>query len=111
MATPTKTKSRKKPQPAPTPAPAVPKHPNQLRIKREKGVILSMAEVAKLIDCDEATVSRHETGQRSMSREQILKYAKLYRCETHELFLDLPTEDAGSNASSPLTAEKYASAL
>lgn len=81
-----KTKSRKKAKPAPS-VPAPVKALNLLRVKRERGVVLSMAEVAKLIDCDEATVSRHETGHRSMSRDQILKYAKLYRCETHELFI------------------------
>lgn len=100
----TETKKTKKKAKA-TAAPEPVKHPNQLRSLREKGVVLSMAEVGKLIGCDEATVSRHETGARSMSREQILAYAKLYRCETHELFLDLPVE------SEPLTAEKYASAL
>ena len=37
---------------------------------------------------DVTTISRHESGQRSLSDEAMKKYAALYKVETHEL-LDL----------------------
>lgn len=63
------------------------KKQNHLRALREKGVVLSQDEVGKLIGCDMTTVSRHESGERAMTREQILAYAKLYRVPSHALFL------------------------
>lgn len=61
----------------------------ELRAKRD----LTQQEVATLIGCDVATVSRHETGSRTMAPDTVTKYAKLYRCRTYELFLP-PLEEA-----------------
>lgn len=51
---------------------------------------LSLEEVSKLTGLDMTTISRHEGGTRGLSPDAIGKYAKLYKCETHELF-DLGT--------------------
>lgn len=96
------TKKRKKEGAAAAPPK---KHSNQLRVLRERGIVLSMAQVAKLIGQDEATVSRHETGARSMNRDQIVAYAKLYGVETHELFMentDSPTDIDNPKSGDPV---------
>lgn len=67
------------------------KQKNRLAELRAKGVVLSQEQVAKLIDCDAATVSRHESGARGMTRDQILLYAELYGVPSHELFLVAPS--------------------
>jgi transcriptional regulator with XRE-family HTH domain len=50
--------------------------------------MLSQREVAKLVERDVATVSRHETGDRGLSRDDIKKYAQVYKCESWELFIE-----------------------
>ena len=60
--------------------------PNRLKEQR-KASRLTMAEVAKVLEVTEATVSRHESGQRSLSGEMIEKYCELYKCEPSELFV------------------------
>lgn len=64
---------------------------NRLAQLRMGGVVLTQEEVAKLMGLDHTTVSKHESGGRSMSREVIRMYAKLYKCETWEIFMD-PSE-------------------
>ncbi|HLA14787.1 MAG TPA: helix-turn-helix transcriptional regulator [Gemmatimonadaceae bacterium] len=59
---------------------------NRLAELRGAGVLLSQEHVAKIIGVDAATVSRHESGARAMTKEQILAYAALYRVPSHELF-------------------------
>lgn len=61
---------------------------NRLRELREDRR-LTQQEVAKLLDIDHTTVSRHESGSRSLSPEDIQKYARLYKVESYELFIDL----------------------
>jgi len=72
---------------------------NRLRELRE-ACRLTQQEVAKLLDIDHTTVSRHESGDRGLSPEDIQKYARLYKVESYELFInpkDLREEDeAGS---------------
>jgi transcriptional regulator with XRE-family HTH domain len=60
---------------------------NRLRELRET-CKLTQQEVAKLLDIDHTTVSRHESGSRSLSPEDIQKYARLYKVESYELFID-----------------------
>jgi len=60
---------------------------NRLRELRE-ACKLTQQEVAKLLDIDHTTVSRHESGSRSLSPEDIQKYARLYKVESYELFID-----------------------
>ena len=49
---------------------------NRLRELREARK-LTQQEVAKLLDIDHTTVSRHESGSRDLSPEDIQKYARL----------------------------------
>jgi transcriptional regulator with XRE-family HTH domain len=72
---------------------------NRLRELRET-CKLTQQEVAKLLDIDHTTVSRHESGSRSLGPEDIQKYARLYKVESYELFIDpkdLQEEDEAEN--------------
>lgn len=60
---------------------------NRLREYRDRSR-LTLQEVSILTGYDVTTISRHESGQRSLSDEAMKKYAVLYKVETHEL-LDL----------------------
>lgn len=60
---------------------------NRLRELREARK-LTQQEVAKILDIDHTTVSRHESGSRDLSPEDIQKYARLYKVESYELFID-----------------------
>lgn len=64
----------------------------ELRLERK----LTQEEVAKLLDIDNTTVSKHETGLRGLSLEDIEKYARLYKVEPFELFIS--PEDLGKGA-------------
>jgi len=57
----------------------------RLRELRE-GRGLSQNEVAKLTEVDISTVSRHESGERLPDKLSLQRYARLYKCETYELF-------------------------
>lgn len=61
--------------------------PNRLQEIRTRGVPLSQREVSIILGVDPITVSRHESGERKMSRDQMVAYAQLYKCSTAELFL------------------------
>ncbi len=68
---------------------------NRLRELREARK-LTQQEVAKLLDIDHTTVSRHESGSRGLNPGDIQKYARLYKVESYELFInpkDLQEED------------------
>ena len=60
---------------------------NRLRELREARK-LTQQEVAKLLDIDHTTVSRHESGSRGLNPEDIQRYARLYKVESYELFID-----------------------
>jgi len=60
---------------------------NRLRELREARK-LTQQEVAKFLDMDHTTISRHESGSRSLSPEDIQKYARLYKVESYALFID-----------------------
>lgn len=76
---------------------------NRLRELRETRK-LTQQEVAKLLDIDHTTVSRHESGSRSLSPEDIQKYARLYKVESYELFIDPKDLQEENEAESGATA-------
>ncbi len=77
---------------------------NRLTELRQRGIILSQEQVGILTGLDSTTVSRHEGGQRGMTREQIEAYAKLYGVPTHEVFFLAPVLDGESNNGTEVVA-------
>ena len=65
---------------------------NRLASLRKGGVFLSQEQVGKLLGIDGATVSRHEQGHVSLSREHIVAYAALYGVPSHEIFFAVTSE-------------------
>lgn len=59
--------------------------PNRLKELREQSK-LTQEEVAKIIEVDFTTVSKHENMDRSIKAEDLQKYARLYKIQTHEIF-------------------------
>ena len=79
---------------------------NRLRELRET-CKLTQQEVAKLLDIDYTTVSRHESGSRGLSPEDVQKYARLYKVESYELFIDPKNlQEEGEAESGTTTTEK-----
>lgn len=64
---------------------------NRLREYRDRAR-LTLQEVSKITDIDVTTISKHENGARALTNEAIIKYAQLYKVETHELF-DIEIEE------------------
>ena len=58
---------------------------NRLRELRDRSR-LTLEEVSMITGYNVTTISRHESGGRSLSEEAIMKYASLYKVQTHELF-------------------------
>ena len=58
---------------------------NRLKELRDRSR-LTLQEVSILTGFSVPTISRHEKGERALSEEAILKYAALYKVQTHELF-------------------------
>lgn len=58
---------------------------NRLRELRDRSR-LTLQEVSTLTGFSVPTISRHESGGRSLSEEAILKYSSLYKVHTYELF-------------------------
>ncbi len=72
----------------------MPVPPNRLKELRElKG--LSQEEVATLLVCTAAAVSRHEGSERRLDLPTARLYAKLYRCTTAELFVTFSKRPSG----------------
>lgn len=63
------------------------KHPVKTRIRefRERAR-LTQSELAKLMEVDTTTISRHESGSRGLSHTEIAKYCQVFKCMSHELF-------------------------
>ena len=76
---------------------------NRIRELRERGVALTQEEVGKIMGYDNTTISRHENNSRSLSPEDIQRYAKLFKVETWELVLS-PREFKGEAAVGQPTA-------
>src|SRR5438093_7876549 len=60
---------------------------NRIRDLREQRK-LTQAELAKLLEVDEAAVSRWESGARPLTPTVLARLAKIFKCETWELLLD-----------------------
>ena len=58
---------------------------NRLRELRDRSR-LTLQEVSILTGFTVSAISRHESGERSLSEDAILKYASLYKVHTYELF-------------------------
>lgn len=66
---------------------------NRLKELRDRSR-LTLQEVSILTGYSVPTISRHESGGRCLSEEAIIKYAALYKVNTHELFvLDVEEEE------------------
>ena len=65
---------------------------NRLKELRDRSR-LTLQEVSTLTGFSIPTISRHESGGRALSEEAILKYAALYKVNTHELFMVTPKEE------------------
>lgn len=69
---------------------------NRLRELRDRSR-LTLEEVAMITGYSVPTISRHENCGRSLSEEAVVKYASLYKVQTHELFLELEGEEENGN--------------
>lgn len=58
---------------------------NRLRELRNRSR-LTLQEVSILTGFAIPTISRHESGERKLSEEAIMKYSALYKVHTYELF-------------------------
>lgn len=67
---------------------------NRLRELRDRSR-LTLDEVSILTGFSVPTISRHESGSRSLSEEAVQKYASLYKVPTHQLFMDPLVEGDG----------------
>ena len=73
------------------PSPRRPLVENRLRYLRERGkkdggLWLTMQEVANCLGIGLATVSRHENNERSLSDDDVERYAALYKVSSHQIF-------------------------
>lgn len=69
----------------------MPKVQTRLRELRDRSR-LTLQEVSTLTGYGVSTISRHESGERALSEEAIVKYASLYKVHTYELF-NIATEE------------------
>lgn len=65
---------------------------NRLKELRDRSR-LTLEEVSLITGYNVTTISRHENCGRSLSEEAIMKYAALYKVQTHELFFKAGEED------------------
>lgn len=64
---------------------------NRLRELRDRSR-LTLQEVSILTGFSVPTISRHESGGRSLSKDAIIKYSNLYKVHSYELF-NIPVGD------------------
>ncbi len=60
---------------------------NRIRDLRERAR-LTQTELATLLGVDETAVSRWESGSRPLTPTVLGRLAKIFKCETWELFMD-----------------------
>lgn len=60
---------------------------NRLAVLRAQSK-LTQLEVAKLMDADFTTVSKHESGTRGLTQREINKYAAIFKVSSYELFIE-----------------------
>lgn len=58
---------------------------NRLKELRDRSR-LTLQEVSILTGYGVSTISRHESGERRLTEEAVIKYANLYKVHTYELF-------------------------
>lgn len=66
---------------------------NRLRELRDRSR-LTLQEVSIITGLAVTTISRHESGTRSISEEALLKYASLYKVHTYEIFGELESDES-----------------
>lgn len=64
---------------------------NRLKELRDRSR-LTLQEVSLITGFGVSTISRHESGERGLTEDAILKYAALYKVPTHQLFMN-PNEE------------------
>lgn len=65
----------------------------RIRELREGGVVLSQRELGLLMGLSHTTISRHESGERFPTREELRLYARVFKVDTHDLFFESPKSD------------------
>ena len=70
--------------------------PNRLRELRDRSR-LTLEEVSMITGFNVTTISRHESGARSLSEDAIIKYANLYKVHTYEIYRTLDGEDCDAD--------------
>jgi len=60
--------------------------PNRIKELRESRK-LTQKEISLLTGKDETLVSMHENMKRPLNHQDILAYSKIFKIETHELFI------------------------
>lgn len=58
---------------------------NRLKELRDRSR-LTLQEVSLITGYSVPTISRHESGERGLSEEALMKYASLYKVHTYEIF-------------------------
>lgn len=66
---------------------------NRLKELRDRSR-LTLQEVGMITGYSVPTISRHESGERGLTQEAMIKYASLYKVQTHELFVIDGLEDS-----------------
>lgn len=59
---------------------------SKLRALREKQK-LTQAEMAKLLDVDNTLISRHESDERRPAKEELIKYASVFKMDVIDLLM------------------------
>ena len=59
---------------------------NRLKELRDRSR-LTLQEVSLITGFSVPTISRHESGERGLTEEALIKYSSLYKVRTHELFV------------------------
>lgn len=65
---------------------------NRLKELRDRSR-LTLEEVSLITGYSVPTISRHESGGRSLSEEAIMKYSSLYKVHSYEIFQRLGEEE------------------
>ena len=65
---------------------------NRLKELRDRSR-LTLQEVSIITGFGVSTISRHESGERGLTEDAILKYAALYKVPTHQLFMNPSSEE------------------
>ena len=69
---------------------------NRLKELRDRSR-LTLQEVSILTGYSVSTISRHESGDRGLSEDAMLKYASLYKVYTYELFFEHAPKEIKDN--------------